>query len=279
MKKNIRIKGKLLDLSEPKVMGIINVTPDSFYDKSRYMEKEKIINQVKLMIDTGATFIDVGACSTRPGSEMVDKNTEKARLEIALSAIRESFPDTMISVDTFRSDIAAWCISEFAVDMINDISGGEFDHDMYQTIAKYQVPYIIMHMRGTPKNMHEFTNYHQLTHDIIYELSKKLFYARQAGINDIIIDPGIGFAKTLEQNYKLLAELDMFQIFKTPILVGLSRKSMIYKLLKITPSEALNGTTALNMYALQKGANILRVHDVQAACQVINIWKQLNANS
>ncbi len=275
MRKNIRIKGKLFDLNEPRIMGIVNITPDSFYEGSRAIQCDEIIDRVNHMINSGAAFIDVGACSTRPGSKMVDEKTELMRLESALNCIRKNFPDLIISIDTFRSSIAEWCIQNFEVDIINDIGGGELDSRMFEIIAKYQVPYILMHMRGNPESMQNFTQYNQVTQDVIYELSKKIYFAREAGINDIIIDPGFGFSKTLEQNYELLSQLEYLHIFDLPILVGLSRKSMIYKLLNIGPEDALNGTTALNMIALLKGANILRVHDVKEASETIKIWKQL----
>jgi dihydropteroate synthase len=256
-------------------MGIINITPDSFYSGSRLSDNSEVIERVEQMLTEGADIIDIGACSTRPGIETVDENTEKTRLASAFNVIRAKFPEIIISVDTFRSSIAKWAIDEYQVNMINDISGGNLDSSMFKTIAEKQVPYIMMHMRGTPKNMQELTGYNNVTQDIIYELSQKLFQAREAGINDIIIDPGFGFSKTLEQNYELLANLETFKIFDVPVLVGVSRKSMIYKLLDSNPESALNGTTVVNTIALMKGANILRVHDVKEAREAIKIYNIL----
>lgn len=271
----INIRGNLYDMSVPRVMGIINVTPDSFYSGSRFTDAVAITGAVEKMLAEGADMIDIGAFSSRPGATSVSETEEKDRLGMALEAIRQRFPEAILSLDTFRASVAEWAVKNYGVDIINDISGGRADESMYATIARLQVPYIIMHMRGKPSDMQKYAKYHNVTQEVIYELSECLHYARLAGINDIIIDPGFGFAKNLEQNYELLASLDAFKIMNVPILVGISRKSMIYKLLNIQPDEALNGTTALHMIALWKGATILRVHDVWAAKQAITIFETL----
>ncbi len=270
-KATINIDGKLIDVSEPKIMGIVNITPDSFYAGSRCTDEQAIINRVNQIIAEGATFVDVGAYSSRPGAENIDEKTEKDRLTSALKTIRKNFPEIIISLDTFRASIAEWAVNEFGIGIINDISGGNLDAEMFPTMARLKVPYILMHMRGTPANMQEQTNYVNVVKEIINELSQKIFKLREDGVNDIIIDPGFGFAKTIEQSYQVLRNLDMFKIFELPVLVGLSRKSMIYKFLNISPDEALNGTTALHTIALLKGVGILRVHDVKEACEVIKI--------
>ncbi|MCX7986944.1 MAG: dihydropteroate synthase [Bacteroidales bacterium] len=275
MKRWINIRGNLYDLSIPRVMGIVNITPDSFYEKSRQTDEKGILETVEKMLAEGADMIDVGAFSSRPGAVIVDEHEERKRLDVALRTIRKHLPNTIISVDTCRASIAEWVVSNYQVDIINDISGGKSDKDMYRTIAKLQVPYIIMHMRGTPLDMQNRTHYQNVTQEVIYELSECLYNARHEGINDIIIDPGFGFAKTLEQNYELMANLDALKILDCPILVGVSRKSMIYKLLDTQPELALNGTSALNLVALLKGANILRVHDVSAAKEIMKIYQTL----
>ncbi|MGC8823329.1 MAG: dihydropteroate synthase [Bacteroidales bacterium] len=271
----INIRGNLYDMSIPRVMGIINVTPDSFYSGSRYTDAAAIAGAVEEMIAEGADMIDIGAFSSRPGALTVSETEEKDRLGMALENIRQRFPDVILSLDTFRASIAEWAVKNYGVDLINDISGGRADKNMYDTIARLQVPYVMMHMRGTPADMQNRAKYQNVTQEVIYELSECLHHARYAGINDIIIDPGFGFAKTLEQNYELLASLDALKIMNVPILVGISRKSMIYKLLNTQPDGALNGTTALHMVALMKGATILRVHDVWAAKEAIKIFEAL----
>jgi len=274
-KTNININGDLIDLSEPCVMGIINVTPDSFYSGSRFAEEGQVIRRAKQILDEGAKFIDIGAYSSRPGSIEISEKTEKERLLPSLTVIRKHFPNALLSIDTFRATIAEWAIGEFGVGIINDISGGTLDEKMFSTIARLQVPYILMHMRGTPNTMQTLTEYKNVTKEVIGELSLRLYKLRELGVNDIIVDPGFGFAKTIEQNYELLQFLDMFKIFELPIMVGISRKSMVYKLLNITPEEALNGTTVLHTIALLKGADILRVHDVKEALETIRIVKSL----
>jgi len=276
----INIRGNLYDLSIPRVMGIINVTPDSFYEGSRYSDVDDLMRAVEKMVSEGADIIDIGAFSSRPGAALVSESEEKNRLTRALEVIRKHFPKIILSVDTCRASIAEWVVLQYGVDIINDISGGRADEKMYATIARLQVPYIIMHMRGTPADMQQYANYRNVTQEVIYELSECLYHARYAGINDIIIDPGFGFAKTLEQNYELLANLETFRVMGLPLLIGISRKSMVYKLLNIPPEQALNGTTAAHMVALMKGAAILRVHDVWAAKEAIKIFEAIrNAKS
>jgi dihydropteroate synthase len=277
-KTNININGELIDLSEPCVMGIINVTPDSFYSGSRIADEGLIIKKVGQFLNEGAKFIDIGAYSSRPGSVEIDEKSEKERLRPVLIVIRKHFPNALLSIDTFRASIAEWAVREFGVGIINDISGGTLDARMFSTIAKLQVPYILMHMRGTPNTMQTLTEYKNVTKEVIGELSLRLYKLRELGVNDIIIDPGFGFAKTIEQNYELLKFLDMFQIFELPVMVGISRKSMVYKLLNNSPEEALNATTVLHTIALLKGADILRVHDVKEAVETIKIVASAKLN-
>lgn len=277
LKSTINCKGRIIDLAEPKIMGILNYTPDSFYDGGRYNLVDNAIKQVDKMLEEGVDFIDIGAHSTRPGAKMLTKEDEKNRLSEILNEIRSRFsPDLLVSVDTFQSEVASFVIEEFEVDIINDVSGGELDPNMFSVIAKYNVPYIMMHMRGNPQNMQNNTEYDDIVVDILKYFSSKIEKSKQLGINDIILDPGFGFSKTLEQNYELLNRLEEFCITELPLLVGLSRKSMIYKLLEISSNEALLGTSVLNSLALQKGANILRVHDVKEAKQVIELTKMIS---
>jgi dihydropteroate synthase len=275
-KPNMNIKGKLFDLTEPCVMGIMNITPDSFYKGSRFVDEEHILMRAAQILSEGGKIIDIGAQSTRPGAENITEETEKERLKPALKIIRQNFPEAIISLDTFSASVAKWAIHEFGIDIVNDISGGLIDNNMIQLIARENVPYILMHMRGTPKNMTSYSNYTLVTKEVISEISIQLKKLRDAGVNDIIIDPGFGFAKNIDQNYTLLNELNMLKIFELPILVGLSRKSMIYNVLKILPEEALNGSTVLNTTALLNGADILRVHDVKEATEAIKIAMKLN---
>ncbi len=275
-KPSMNIKGKLFDLTEPCVMGIINITPDSFYKGSRFVDEEHILMRSAQILSEGGKIIDVGAQSTRPGAENISEETEKVRLKSALKIIRQKFPEAVISLDTFSASVAEWAIHEFGIDIINDISGGLIDNNMIQLIARENVPYILMHMRGTPKNMTSYSNYAFVTKEVISEISIQLKKLREAGVNDIIIDPGFGFAKTIEHNFTLLNELNMLKIFELPILVGLSRKSMVYNVLKVLPEEALNGSTVLNTLALLNGADILRVHDVKEATEAIKIVIKLN---
>lgn len=270
----INCRGRLLDLSQPKVMAIVNLTPDSFYSESRCPSVGDALRRVDVALSQGADIIDFGACSTRPGAQVVDAHEEWRRLEPVLVAARRKYPDAVISIDTFRSQIAEQSVSEGA-DIINDISAGAIDNKMFSTVGRLQVPYVLMHMRGTPATMQQFATYGNVTAEVMSELSLQLRRLTDCGVHDVIIDPGFGFAKTLEQNYELFAHLSDFAVFDKPLLVGVSRKSMIYNLLKIKPEDSLNATTALNMMALQAGASILRVHDVPEAVQVLKIHQAL----
>ena len=257
-------------------MGILNVTPDSFYDGGKYKNESELLSQVYIMLKDGATFIDVGAYSSRPNATHISEAEELERILPIVKAILKEFPEILLSIDTFRSQIAKSCIEAGAC-MINDISAGKLDPNMLQTIANLQVPYIMMHMKGTPQNMKEHTDYSDLIKDILFYFSEQITKARTLGVIDIIVDPGFGFAKTVSQNYKLLNALDLFKNLELPILAGLSRKSMIYKSLNSTANEALNGTSVLNTIALQKGASILRVHDVKEAQECITLINQLKS--
>ncbi|WP_054851636.1 dihydropteroate synthase [Olleya sp. ITB9] len=272
----INCKGKLIDLSTPKVMGILNVTPDSFFDGGRYKDETSIIKQVENMLSEGATFIDVGAYSSRPNAPFVSEDEELQRIVPIIKLLVSHFPDSIISADTFRSQVAKVTINEGAA-MINDISAGFLDNNMLPTIADLKVPYIMMHMRGTPQTMQTLTQYDNLVKAINYYFSERIVKARDLGIIDLILDPGFGFAKTLEQNFELLNKFELLNIADLPVLAGISRKSMIYKTLDLTAKEALNGTTALHMIALQKGAKILRVHDVKEAKECITLYNKLDA--
>ena len=271
----INCKGKLIDLSSPKVMGVLNVTPDSFYDGGTYKDESAILKQVETMLSEGATFIDVGGYSSRPGADEVSEQEELKRVVPVVELILKYFPDTLISVDTFRSEVAKQSIEAGAA-MVNDISAGKLDDNMMSTIGKLGVPYIMMHMKGNPQTMQQQTDYDDLLKDINFYFAERITAAHKAKINDIIIDPGFGFAKTLEQNYELLNHMELLQITDQPILAGVSRKSMIYKTLGTTADNALNGTTALHMIALEKGMKILRVHDVKEAVECVTLFNQLN---
>jgi len=277
--KLIKCKSKLIDLSEPKVMGIVNITPDSFYSKSRFVGKDEVSARVKQILNEGGDIIDIGAYSSRPGASHIEESEEWNRLEPVLEVIRNKFPDAVISVDTFRSKIAEKAVVKFNVDIINDISAGNMDVDMFETIASLQVPYIMMHMLGTPQNMQQNPSYDHLIKEIFMFFAERVDNLSKLGISDIIIDPGFGFGKTWNHNYEILAKLDEFKIFELPILVGISRKSMIYKYLNTVPENALNGTTVLNTQAIMNGANILRVHDVKEAVEVVKLTEQLKVNA
>ncbi|MGW9687062.1 dihydropteroate synthase [Flagellimonas sp. 2504JD1-5] len=274
----INCKGNLIDLGIPKIMGILNLTPDSFYDGGKFKDDAPILKQVERMLKEGATFIDMGAYSSRPGAEHVAEDDELKRLLPIVELILLNFPETLISIDTFRSKVASKSLLRGAA-MINDISAGNLDSDMFTTIADYQVPYIMMHLKGTPQSMQKKAVYDDLIKDLRFYFSDKISETTKHKINDVIIDPGFGFAKTTEQNYTLLNHLDLFKTFEVPILIGLSRKSMIYKVLKSSPAEALNGSTALHTVALLKGANILRVHDVKEARECVELVETLKANA
>ncbi|WP_421804281.1 dihydropteroate synthase [Flagellimonas sp.] len=274
----INCKGELVDLTRPKVMGILNLTPDSFFDGGKYKDETSILQQVEYMLNHGATFIDMGAYSSRPGAEHVPEDEELQRMLPVIDLILTKFPDTLISVDTFRSKVAAESIEHGAA-LINDISAGNLDAAMFDTVADYQVPYIMMHMKGTPQSMQKQATYSDVIKDLRSYFSEKIRETTSKKINDIIIDPGFGFAKTTEQNYTLLNHLDLFQTFGLPILIGLSRKSMIYKVLESSPQEALNGTTALHTIALLKGTNIIRAHDVKEAMECVKLVEVLKENA
>jgi dihydropteroate synthase len=272
--KTLNVQGKLIDLSTPKVMGILNVTPDSFYEDSRVTEPLAILKQVEKMITEGADFIDVGGYSSRPNAADVSEEEELHRILPVIQSICKEFPNTIISIDTFRSEVAKQAVMNGA-SMINDISAGELDAKMMDAVAALQVPYIAMHMRGTPQTMTQLTTYENLIKDITDCFHKKIHQLHHLGVKDIIIDPGFGFAKTVDQNFELLSHLDYLQILGKPMLVGLSRKSMIWRTLNTTPDHALNGTTALHTIALLKGASILRVHDVKEAVETIKLVQKL----
>ena len=267
----INANGRLMDLSEPQVMGILNVTPDSFYAGSHGVTEGYIIDRNHHIMNEGASIIDIGACSTRPGADQVSAEEEMSRMRMGLELIRKHRPDAIVSVDTYRADVAKMCVEEYCAAIINDISAGQMDKDMFTTIARLGIPYIIMHMKGTPKDMQVNPEYDHFLKEVFYYFSEKVQRRRDLGVKDIIIDPGFGFGKTLEHNYELMNHLEEFSLFELPLLVGVSRKSMIYKLLGTTPEEALNGTTALNTVALLKGAHILRVHDVREAVETVRI--------
>lgn len=267
----INVGGRLLDLSEPQVMGILNVTPDSFYAGSRKQTEEDIRARVEQIVAEGGSMIDIGAYSSRPGADDVSPEEEMARLSRGMRIVRELAPEMPVSVDTFRADVAKMAVEELGVDIINDISGGELDKDMFATVARLGVPYILMHMKGTPQTMQMAPHYDDLMKEILLYFAEKVQQLRDLGQKDIILDPGFGFAKTLEHNYQLMNHMEELKIFELPILSGISRKSMIYRLLGGTPQDALNGTSVLNTLSLMKGASILRVHDVKEAVEVVKI--------
>lgn len=276
MIKSININGELLDFSTPLVMGILNVTPDSFYSGSRKQSEEEIVSRVRQILEEGGKIVDIGGQSTTPTSTLIPAKEELKRLEPTLRLIRKEFPNTILSIDTFYSEVAGPAVEKYGVNIINDISGGQIDDNMFETVARLNVPYILMHMRGTPQTMQQHTHYDNFIQDILYYFSEKISKLNLLGVNDIIIDPGFGFSKTTDQNYQLMAYLKYFNIFDVPILVGISRKSMIYKLLECTPQESLNGTSALNTFALLSGANILRVHDVKEAVECVKIVEKIS---
>ena len=276
----INANGQLIDLGTPQVMGILNVTPDSFYSGSRKQTETEIAERVEQILAEGGQMIDIGAYSSRPNADDVSTKEEMERLRRGLRILREKAPDAIVSVDTFRADVAKMCVEEYGVQIVNDISGGELDKEMFSTVARLGVPYVLMHMKGTPQTMQEAPHYDDLMKEVLLYFAEKIQQLRDLGQKDIILDPGFGFAKTLEHNYELLSHLEALQIFELPILVGVSRKSMIYKLLDTTAQEALNGTTVLNTICLMKGcANILRVHDVKECVEAVNIYQQLYKNN
>lgn len=267
----INVNGKLMDLSIPQVMGILNLTPDSFYAASRQESNEAIRVRAQQILTEGASIIDVGAYSSRPDAKHISCKEEMDRLRNGLSIINEACPDAIVSVDTFRSDVARMVVEEYGVAIINDIAAGEMDQEMFKTMSRLRVPYLIMHMKGTPQDMQKEPHYDNLIKEIFEYFAKKVAQLHELGVNDIILDPGFGFGKTITHNYELLAALDEFKLFELPLLVGVSRKSMIYKFLGTTPDEALIGTSAIHALALDKGAHILRVHDVKEAVEVVKI--------
>lgn len=276
--KTLNMRGSLASLSTPWVMGILNVTPDSFYAGSRKQTEAAIEERIQTILAEGGKMIDIGGYSSRPDAAEVTPEEEMERLAFALNILKAHYPDVWVSVDTFRSGIARQCVEKYGVAMINDISGGELDKDMFQTVADLQVPYIMMHMRGTPQTMQQHTDYADLTGDIMRYFAEKVRQLNLMGVNDIILDPGFGFSKTLEQNYELMLHLSEFHLFDLPLLVGISRKSMIYRLLGGTPNDSLNGTSVLHTYALMQGAHILRVHDVREAVETVRIVQMLTTH-
>ena len=273
--KTLNIRGTLTSLETPLVMGILNITPDSFYADSRKQTEAAIEERIQTILSEGGQIIDIGGYSSRPDAVEVSPEEEMSRLAFALKILNAHYPDTPLSVDTFRADVARRCVAEYGVAIVNDISGGELDREMFDTVARLHVPYIMMHMRGTPQTMQQHTDYADMMEEIMLYFAGKVRRLRLLGVNDIILDPGFGFSKTVEQNYALMSRLREFGEFGLPLLVGVSRKSMIYKFLGGTPADSLNGTTVLNTFALMNGADILRVHDVRAAVEAVKIVNQL----
>lgn len=273
----INCKGKLITLDSPKVMGVLNLTPDSFYDGGKYKNPREIIHQTEKMLKEGATFIDLGAYSSRPGAKEVPEQEELGRIVPVVQLLTKEFPDILLSIDTFRSQVARETIEAGAA-IVNDISAGNLDAQMIATVAELNVPYCMMHMRGTPKTMKDLNTYTDLLPDILLYFSKKIREARSSGINDLIVDPGIGFSKNPAQGFEILRKLALFKNLDLPLLVGLSRKSLIYKTLGTDPENALNGTSVLNTIALHNGANILRVHDVKEAMECVSLLEELKRN-
>lgn len=274
---SLNISGRLVEYVKPAVMGIVNVTPDSFYGGSRTFLAEQVRYRVKKLVEEGADFIDIGAYSSRPGANEVSPEEELRRIETGMEQIRKIAPEIPVSIDTFRADVARESVKNLSVNIINDISGGDLDAKMFATVAELKVPYILMHMRGTPANMQSLTDYGSegVTASVLRNLAEKVNRLALLGVNDIIIDPGFGFAKTLDQNYELLAEMEVFCSLECPVLVGVSRKSMITKYLGIASEEALNGTTVINTFALERGAAILRVHDVKEAVEAVKLYSKM----
>lgn len=276
-KNSINLGGNLIHFSEPMIMGVVNVTPDSFYDGGKLTDTDTLLKSVENMIAEGAAFIDVGAMSTRPGASMISTKTELERLLPAVHAIRKNFPDIPVSIDTFRSWVAVRVIEEIGPIVVNDISGGSLDSKMFETIGKMNVPYILTHIQGTPQTMHEDPHYDDVVREVSHWLSDRVKQLNKFGAKDVIIDPGFGFGKKILHNYDLLNRLDSFKVFQLPVMAGLSRKSMVWRLLDIKPEEALNGTTVINTMALLGGVDLLRVHDVKAAVEAIKIYKALKS--
>ena len=275
----INVNGTLMDLATPRVMGIVNVTPDSFFAGSRTRTEADIARRVEQLVAEGADILDVGGYSSRPGADDVSPEEECERLHLGLGVIRRVAPEAVVSVDTFRADVARMCVEEYGAALVNDISGGELDAEMFPTVARLGVPYVLMHMQGTPQTMQDRPQYNNVLRDVFLYFARKVQQLRDLGQKDILLDPGFGFGKTLEDNYALLAHLEEFSsVFGLPVLVGVSRKSMITRLLGITPAEALNGTTVLNTLCLQKGASVLRVHDVRPAVEAVRLVQAMQAH-
>ena len=272
---SLNIKGKLVTLDEPWIMGILNVTPDSFYAASRVEEESEIYKRIETILLEGGRIVDIGGCSTRPGAYIPTEEEERERLEGVLSILMHHYPGVIVSVDTFRANIARWAVEEYGASIINDVSGGDMDPEMFRTIADLRIPYIIMHMRGTPETMQSMTTYENVTAEVLQSLATKMDQLYQLGVNDVIVDPGFGFSKTVAQNYELMRHLSDFRILEAPLLVGVSRKKMVYETLETTPENSLNGTTVLNAFSLLQGADILRVHDVRAAVEAVRITQLL----
>jgi len=274
IKESLNISGKVFSLKSPVVMGILNITPDSFYVGSRHGSTDSALNEAEKMLENGADMIDVGGYSSRPGAEEISEKEEISRIRSVVEALSKHFPEAIISIDTFRSAVASVAMNSGA-HLINDISGGQADSKMFEEVAKWKCPYILMHMKGTPQSMMHFTDYQDMLSEIIHYFSERIQKLRMLGIGDVIIDPGFGFSKDIDQNYELLRNLDLLKVLEIPILSGISRKSMIYKKLGITSQEALNGTTVLNSVSLIKGASILRVHDVKEAVEAVKLYKEI----
>ncbi len=270
----INCQGNLIDLSKPKILGILNVTPDSFFDGGTLHEENDILNRVNTMLQEGADFIDIGGYSSRPDATDISTEEEKNRVIPVIKLLKKEIPDILISIDTFRSEVAKAALNE-GTSLVNDISAGSLDTEMMKTVAAFQVPYIMMHMKGIPQTMKQLCHYDNITKEVNFYFSQKIAQARALGINDIIVDPGFGFAKDIDQNFELLNNLELLRFLEVPVLAGISRKSMIYKTLNTSAKEALNGTTALHMIALQKGASLLRVHDVKPAKECIELFEKL----
>ena len=270
----MNINGSLIDFSTPIVMGILNITPDSFFEGSRYQKEEEICQKVEEMLQQGGKIIDIGGYSTRPGAKEVTEKEELDRVIFAMEVMRRNFPDIPVSIDTFRANVALTAVRDFGAAIINDISGGKLDDKMFETVAALKVPYILMHMKGNPQTMQQNTNYVDFIPEIFLYFAEKVDKLKRLGVNDIILDPGFGFAKTLEQNYELLGKMNLFSQFGLPVLAGVSRKRMIWQLLGSSPDESLNGTSVLNMLALTQGATILRVHDVKEAVETVKIYSE-----
>lgn len=275
---SLNIGGELRNFESPLVMGILNVTPDSFYPGSRTYDKDSIKRRITTLLEEGADIIDIGGCSTRPGAEIIEREEEMERVSLGFSLLREIAGDILVSVDTFRSDVAAMAVREYGCDIVNDVSGGNLDDAMFETVASLKVPYVLSHMRGTPADMQTLCQYDNVTADVLKELSERFQKLSLMGVSDVIIDPGIGFAKTLDQNYTLINQLETFEIFNCPIMIGISRKGLIYKMLDIKIEEALEATTALNALCLDRGASILRVHDVAAARHCVSVYQAVNTH-